>query len=109
MRISLIMLAVPALLLAGCNSEPEPVAAKDASDDRTAAGDVQGGTISDAMLPLESVRSQSPPLAPAPSERATSSRSPAPASDGDDNVQAEAEPEPSSAPPPEPAAEETAE
>ena len=31
------------------------------NDDRTAAGEVRGGTISDEMLPLDQLKSQSPP------------------------------------------------
>ena len=53
---SLIALALPAVLLAGCGDGP----AED--DDRTASGEVLEGTASDAMIPLEQVRSQ-PPLA----------------------------------------------
>ena len=34
----------------------------DPGDERTAAGEVRGGTISDDMLPLDSVQSQSPSL-----------------------------------------------
>lgn len=33
---------------------------------KTAAGEVLGGSISDAMLPLDTVQSQSPPLREAP-------------------------------------------
>lgn len=52
-----------ALALAACGSDPAP------SGDATASGEVLEGSISDAMLPLDSVQSQSPPLenvAPAP-------------------------------------------
>lgn len=49
-----------ALMLAACGEEQS---ARDPSGDRrTAAGEVRGGTISDAMLPLDTVRSQNPPL-----------------------------------------------
>ncbi|MEZ5742306.1 MAG: hypothetical protein R3D89_00910 [Sphingomonadaceae bacterium] len=44
-------------LLAGCGGESAPAAGESA-----AKGDVQGGTISDEMLPYDTVRSQ-PPLA----------------------------------------------
>ena len=46
--------------LAGCgeNSAPDTTQA----DDATARGEVLGGTISDEMLPLDTLRSQSPPL-----------------------------------------------
>ena len=50
---------IPLALLAGCGEEP--VAEPTDNDGRTAAGEVIGGTISDSMLPLDTVRSQSPP------------------------------------------------
>jgi hypothetical protein len=43
-------------LLAGCGEEP--VAEPSDNDGRAAEGEVIGGTISDAMLPLDTVRSQ---------------------------------------------------
>lgn len=47
-------------LLAACSDEPS---ADDADNDsRTAEGEVLGGTISDDMLPLDTVRSQAPAL-----------------------------------------------
>lgn len=49
---------IPLALLAGCGEEP--VAEPTDNDGRTAAGEVIGGTISDAMLPLDTVRSQAP-------------------------------------------------
>lgn len=54
---------IPFALLAACGEEPV-VEATD-NDGRTAAGEVIGGTISDAMLPLDSVRSQAPAAAEA--------------------------------------------
>lgn len=56
-----------ALLIAGCGGADKPVPA---ADQRGAAGDVQPGSISDAMIPLDTVRSQSPPLKIAPSDAA---------------------------------------
>jgi hypothetical protein len=55
------VLAVPLLvLLAACEeTAPEPKAVKVEGE---AAGDVLGGSISDDMLPLEQLQSQSPPL-----------------------------------------------
>ncbi len=55
-----------ALALAGCGK------AADKSTGGTADGEILPGSASDAMLPLDSVRSQ-PPLAPkaAPSDKAT--------------------------------------
>ncbi len=46
-----------ALMLAGCTAE-EPAAPADQGD--AAAGDVLGGSISDAMIPLEQIESQAP-------------------------------------------------
>ena len=55
--------AIPALLLlAACGEEPEVEAPTETTDSRTAKGEVLGGTISDEMLPLDTIRSQSPPL-----------------------------------------------
>lgn len=48
----------PLALLAGCGEEP--VAEPTDNDGRAAEGEVLGGTISDAMLPLDTVRSQAP-------------------------------------------------
>ena len=55
-----IALIAPLVLLAACQDEP----AVEAGDDnaREAEGEVLGGTISDDMLPLDTLRSQSPPL-----------------------------------------------
>lgn len=58
------LLALP-LLLAGCGGD------RSADDDRSASGEVLEGTISDAMLPVDTVSSQ-PPLAEP--ERARASR-----------------------------------
>ena len=44
-------------LLAGCNGSGEK-----GPERKTAAGEVLGGSISDSMLPLDTVQSQSPPL-----------------------------------------------
>ena len=48
------------VLLAACNGDQSPEA--QASADAMAEGEVLGGTISDEMLPLDMVKSQSPPL-----------------------------------------------
>ena len=58
-------LAMTALLLslAACGDEANaPDDAAPVEQGGEAAGDVQGGTISDAMIPLESLRSQSPTI-----------------------------------------------
>lgn len=52
-----------AMVLAACDGFADR---RGSSDDRAAEGEVLGGTISDGMLPLESVESQSPPLKVAP-------------------------------------------
>ena len=48
------------LTLAACGDGN--AAAEQADDARDARGEVLGGSISDEMLPLDTVRSQSPPL-----------------------------------------------
>ncbi len=57
MKHKTIAAAALAALLAACDS-----GSNGANDGRTAEGEVLGGTISDEMLPLDTVRSQSPPL-----------------------------------------------
>jgi len=54
-----IRLSVPAMLalLAACGEKADT-----GPERKTAAGEVLGGSISDAMLPLDTVQSQSPPL-----------------------------------------------
>lgn len=52
-----------ALALAACGDKP---AQRDGADNRAAEGEVLGGTISDDMLPLEQVQSQSPAMKVAP-------------------------------------------
>ncbi|MXO75817.1 hypothetical protein GRI40_11380 [Altererythrobacter aerius] len=47
--------------LAGCGRDDAPAE----GERRTAAGEVLGGTITDDMLPLDTVRSQSPSMASA--------------------------------------------
>ncbi|MEO1730581.1 MAG: hypothetical protein AAFR64_07570 [Pseudomonadota bacterium] len=54
---------VLASALAACGSESEtPEAQAPAEQGGTVTGEVLGGTISDDMIPLESLTSQSPPL-----------------------------------------------
>lgn len=58
-------LAVPALgalLLFSACEEQEAEAPRETAQGGEAAGEVLGGTISDDMLPLERLRSQSPPM-----------------------------------------------
>ncbi|GAA4050879.1 hypothetical protein [Parerythrobacter jejuensis] len=55
----IVLLAALPLALAACGDDPvvEPAVEESGGD---AQGDVRGGSISDAMLPLDSVESQSP-------------------------------------------------
>ena len=74
-------LALPAaLLLAGCNGETAPA---EQTGEAEESGEVLEGTISDAMLPLDQVRSQAPQADPEPetgdSGATTSGSAPAPA------------------------------
>ncbi len=48
---------VPVLMIAACQGRKQP------HDKREAGGEVLPGSVSDAMLPIDTVRSQ-PPLAP---------------------------------------------
>lgn len=55
---STLTLALVAALPAACGDKERNAE----GDARMAAGEVRGGTISDDMLPLDTVKSQSPPL-----------------------------------------------
>ena len=83
-----------ALALVSCGERAEKASA---DDKRGAEGDVLGGTISDAMLPLDTVTSQSPPLRESPTPGA--SGSPAASEDADASEETpEQAPEPETAP-----------
>lgn len=71
-----LLLILPLALLTACGDSPE-------QDSRTASGEVLEGTISDAMLPLDTVQSQAP-LAKAEAKKAAASETPQtpPASQG---------------------------
>lgn len=58
----LLLLLVPLAVLTACDKAQAPAA----PPDKRAEGEVLGGTISDAMIPLDQLRSQSPPLRVAP-------------------------------------------
>ena len=81
--------AVPAacILLAACGGGDAD------NDQRTASGQVLEGSISDSMLPLETVRSQ-PPLA-----KVTGTPGPAAAATGEPEADATAAPEDAETPP----------
>lgn len=55
------ILAAATLALTACGSDPEPVATEK-NETGGARGEVLGGSISDDMLPLDTVTSRSPPL-----------------------------------------------
>ncbi|MGB7407685.1 MAG: hypothetical protein WA908_04205 [Pontixanthobacter sp.] len=63
-RSARLMLFAPALLLglAGCNDDPEPAPVADADVEAPsgAQGDVMEGSISDDMLPLDTLTSTAP-------------------------------------------------
>ena len=64
-----IALALTATVLSGCKDEVPVETVDDA--ERSAAGEVLGGTIRDDMLPLDRLRSQSPPMEGAGEDTAT--------------------------------------
>ncbi|MBT8426925.1 MAG: hypothetical protein KJO02_02730 [Erythrobacter sp.] len=57
----LVSVLAVSLVLASCGKDAAEVEERNA--DSTARGEVLGGTISDDMLPLDTVQSQSPPRA----------------------------------------------
>jgi hypothetical protein len=59
-------LVVGALMVSACGGDAPPEETE-AEAERNAKGEVVGGTISDAMIPLDQLRSQSPPMREAPS------------------------------------------
>ncbi|MCL4671768.1 MAG: hypothetical protein KJZ64_02275 [Sphingomonadaceae bacterium] len=63
-RLRLPLLVLPLALLAACDKGTDNAAPAE----RRAEGEVLGGTISDDMIPLEQLRSQSPPMRAAPGE-----------------------------------------
>lgn len=65
MKAPVALMAVSFLALAACGDDP---AATGADDGREASGEVLEGTISDAMLPIDEVRSQAPLAEPDPEE-----------------------------------------
>lgn len=58
--------ALSLVALAACEQSAET----DVPAGKRAAGEVLGGSISDAMIPLDELRSQSPPMRVVPAERA---------------------------------------
>ncbi len=86
----LCLLIAPAALLASCGDKQAP-----ANDDgRSSSGEVLEGTISDAMLPVDTVRSQPPLLKIAPTSAASGAAADA---QGDEAEEGEAETAPDAA------------
>ncbi|MEM6266400.1 MAG: hypothetical protein AAF707_02660 [Pseudomonadota bacterium] len=86
------------LALASCSDEPAVIEEQADDAQSEAAGEVLGGTISDDMLPLDQLRSQSPPAASDPATSGSaSSEQPDAAPAADQSV--EAAPEPGAAAP----------
>ena len=71
-RISWIMPVAAALALSACKDDPAPVT----DNAQDAEGQVAGGTISDAMLPLATVRSGNSQSAPPPARVGESTAAP---------------------------------
>jgi hypothetical protein len=86
-RLSLPLLALALLSACGDQKSDEP-------ERKTAAGEVLGGSISDAMLPLDTVQSQSPPLR----ESAADKSGAGPSGAASDDEEEEDTPAPSSSP-----------
>ena len=61
---SLLLLALGSVILAGCNADQSET--RDNSGQLVAEGEVLGGSISDEMIPIEKLRSQSRNLRAAP-------------------------------------------
>ena len=82
-------LAAMALALAACQAEKKPATGG------SAGGEVLSGSVSDAMLPIDTVRSQ-PPLAPKPTGSAAGADAKARGAAGkaEEEAPAEAAPEP---------------
>lgn len=91
-------LALSALALAACDSS-DP--AQTAPSGARAEGEVLGGTIDDGMIPLDQLRSQSPPLRPAPEAGASGAPATGDAASADEaatDEPAEEAPEPEAEP-----------
>lgn len=71
--------------LGGCKADT----ARDEADRRGAEGEVLGGTISDGMVPIEAVTSQSPALRPTAASSAGAGEEGAEASDGEGDAAGE--------------------
>lgn len=65
-RATVLFAIASAFSVSACNSEPEETAAPAQNGANEAAGEVLGGEISDAMIQLETLRSEAPPRAAEP-------------------------------------------
>ena len=88
MRVSLRMLvpAAAVVLLAACSDETAPVAADEGAG---ASGEILEASVSDAMIPLDTLKSRPPHAKPAPS--ATEAGAAQGEEAGDEGADAEAE------------------
>lgn len=75
---------VAALMLAGCDKD---AATPSGDDNRSAEGEVAGGTISDAMIPLDTVTSTPPAMKETAAAKPAGSSGPAPESDAADEAE----------------------
>ena len=100
MRLKLLLPAMAALVLGACNDDPE-LATND--DGRSASGEVLEGTISDAMIATDELRSQPPLLEAAENTGGTDTgggadaNTPAATSDAADETESASEPQPEAA------------
>ena len=98
MKLPLLASLLPFVLLAACQDDAAP-----AEGEGDVSGEVLEGTISDAMLPLDTVQSQPPLLNPEgeTGEGGESAPATGPSPDATATSQAESEPEPAPAETPE--------
>lgn len=97
-------LALSAALFVSACGEDDVVVEPETGDERLASGEVLDGTITDAMIPLDQLQSQAPPLRVAPNDNGANASDD---SDGDEGAgeapSIEAEPVIDLAPPADPA------
>lgn len=93
------LIALASCALAGCGGDTAP--AEQADSDATVRGEVLGGTITDDMLPLDTVTSQSPSQTRGDDDESD----PAPAAEPAPEQQAAPAPQPEPEPEPEEASE----
>lgn len=77
---SAVLLVAATAILSGCGDDTPP-AETEVEAERNAKGEVIGGTISDAMIPLDRLRSQSPPAREAPSQPSAAPQASEPAAE----------------------------